>query len=146
MKLIWILLCTVLVWGCSDSEEIKKEKKDITTEEPVSDVPIKKEDLITISGTTYTEYYDAAKSKIKFQGQQDEQKRRHGKWVHYLENGTEVSITFYTNGVRNGFSSVRRPNGVMYYHGEYKDDKPSGIWKYYDEKGVFTHEQNYDEQ
>jgi antitoxin component YwqK of YwqJK toxin-antitoxin module len=134
-----------LVWGCSESEENLKTKKDVAKKEIVNDTPVVKEDLIEVFGTTYTEYYDAAKSKIKFQGEQDEEKRRHGKWVHYFENGTEASMTFYTNGIRNGFSSVKRPNGAMYYHGEYKDDKPAGIWKYYDEKGVFTHEQNYDE-
>lgn len=145
MKLIWILLCTALVWGCSETSEENKKDKEKQPTEPKSEVPVNKDDLVEVVGTTYTEYYDAAKTKIKFTGEQDAEKRRHGKWIHYFENGLEASVTFYTNGIRNGFSSVRRPNGAFYYHGDYKDDKPVGIWKYYDESGKFLRDQNYDE-
>lgn len=145
MKLIWILLCTALVWGCTDSEN--KEKTESKEEEKTTTVverPENPEDLIEIKGNMYVEYYDAAKTKVKFEGNQDEEKKRHGRWVHYFQDGREASVTFYTHGIRNGFSSVRRPNGAMYYHGEYKDDKPVGIWKYYDEQGNLEREQDYD--
>lgn len=147
MKLIWIILCTALVWGCSESQETSEKKSSPEkSNEQISTAPVNKEDLIEVVGSTYKEYYDAAKTKVKFQGEQDAEKKRHGKWIHYFENGTEASVTFYTNGVRNGFSSVHRPNGAMYYHGEYVDDKPAGIWKYYDENGKLTSEHNYDEK
>ena len=145
MKFTFLLLCSLLLWSCSNAPKEKSENK--TTEkvaEASDETPVEKEDLIEVNGNTYTEYYDADKTRIKFKGEQDQEKRRHGKWVHFHENGLEAGITFYTHGVRNGFSSVKRPSGAMYYHGEYKDDKPAGIWKYYDEDGKFSHEQDYD--
>mmetsp|Transcript_22503 Transcript_22503/g.30119 ORF Transcript_22503/g.30119 Transcript_22503/m.30119 type:complete len:148 (+) Transcript_22503:35-478(+) len=147
MKLIWILLCTTLVFSCSESQESTEKKTDgKKNSEQAINAPVNKEDLVEVVGSTYKEYYDVAKTKIKFEGEQDEQKKRHGKWVHYFENGTEAGITFYTHGIRNGFSSVHRPNGILYYHGEYKDDKPTGIWKYYDKAGNLNREHNYDEE
>jgi antitoxin component YwqK of YwqJK toxin-antitoxin module len=144
MKYIWIVLCAALLWSCSEENKAKPESEEKSkSESKTPETELNPEDLVELKGNLFTEYYDAAKTKIKFQGEHDENGKRHGKWVHYHKNGTEASITFYTNGIRNGFSSVKRPNGAMYYHGEYKDDKPVGVWKYYDEKGVFSHEKDY---
>lgn len=145
MKLTWIVLCSIVLWSCSNTEETEATKSTKETKSTSGqELPVDPDDLIEVRGNVYTEYYDAEKSKIKFQGEQDAEKRRHGKWVHYHENGLEAGVTFYIHGKRNGFSSVKRPNGAMYYHGEYKDDKPVGVWKYYDESGKFLREYNYD--
>jgi antitoxin component YwqK of YwqJK toxin-antitoxin module len=77
-------------------------------------------------------------------GAQDEKSRRDGKWVFYSENGKELSITFYSNGLKNGFTMVKYPNGRMHYTGEYRNDTIVGLWTTYDENGKKTKEKNYE--
>lgn len=144
MKYSVILCCIALLWACSDAE--KPAPKETTVETKKSDKPFDRLDLVEITGNTYREYYDVEKTKLKFEGEQDEEKKRNGKWTHYHENGQEASVTFYTHGIRNGYSHVKRPNGAMYYYGQYTDDKPSGVWKYYDEQGKLVNEHDYDKK
>ena len=103
----------------------------------------KKENLVEIKDGIYTEYYPGKKNK-KFQGAQDEKSRRDGKWVFYSEKGNELSITFYTNGLKNGFTMVKYPSGRMHYRGEYRNDTIVGLWTTYDQNGKITKEKNYD--
>ena len=103
----------------------------------------KKENLVEIKDGIYTEYYPGKKNK-KFQGAQDEKSRRDGKWVFYSEKGDELSITFYSNGLKDGFTVVKYPNGRMHYRGEYRNDTIVGLWTTYDENGKITKEKNYD--
>ena len=104
---------------------------------------VKKENLVEIKDGIYTEYYPGKKNK-KFQGAQDEKSRRDGKWVFYSEKGNELSITFYTNGLKNGFTMVKYPSGRMHYRGEYRNDTIVGLWTTYDQNGKITKEKNYD--
>jgi len=103
----------------------------------------KKENLVEIKNGIYTEWYPGKKNK-KFQGAQDEKSRRDGKWVFYSEKGNELSITFYSNGLKNGFTMVKYPNGRMHYRGEYRNDTIVGLWTTYDENGKITKEKNYE--
>ncbi len=147
MKLVWILLCSLLVWGCSDSSENdEKVNKNKTTSSQEEEEEVNPEELVEVVGNTYTEYYDAAKTKIKFQGEQDENKERHGKWVYYFENGKESNVSFYKHGVLHGFMQVKRANGALYYHGDFEDGEKVGVWKYYDEQGKLSQEINYDDK
>ena len=74
----------------------------------------------------------------------DEQYKRHGKWVFYDQNGIELSMTTYTHNLKQGFSIVKHPNGVIYYRGEYNQDKKVGLWTFYNDKGEKVNEINYD--
>jgi len=103
----------------------------------------KKENLVEIKNGIYTEWYPGKKNK-KFQGAQDEKSRRDGKWVFYSEKGNELSITFYSNGLKNGFTMVKYPNGRMHYRGEYRNDTIVGLWTTYDQNGKITKEKNYE--
>jgi len=103
----------------------------------------KKENLVEIKNGIYTEWYPGKKNK-KFQGAQDEKSRRDGKWVFYSEKGDELSITFYSNGLKNGFTMVKYPNGRMHYRGEYRNDTIVGLWTTYDQNGKITKEKNYE--
>ena len=129
--MIRILLLIMVVATVSCSSE---EKKPAVIQE--------EESLVEISNGKYTEYYPG-KKKIKFQGTQDDEKRRHGKWVFFDENGTEISTTFYDHGKKHGHSIVKYPTGVLYYYGEYHYDKMIGVWKTYDEKGKLVSEKDY---
>ena len=103
----------------------------------------KKENLVEIKNGIYTEWYPGKKNK-KFQGAQDDKSRRDGKWVFYSEKGDELSITFYSNGLKNGFTVVKYPNGRMHYRGEYRNDTIVGLWTTYDQNGKITKEKNYE--
>lgn len=146
MKLVWILLFSLLILGCSDSPENKEEDNNSEPSKTEVKTPVNPEDLIEVKGSMYSEYYDAAKTKLKFQGEQDDNKQRHGRWVYYSEAGKEMSISHYKNGVLHGFMQVKRANGAFHYHGDFDNGERTGVWKFYDEQGKLANEINYDEQ
>jgi antitoxin component YwqK of YwqJK toxin-antitoxin module len=110
------------------------------------EAPIKKkteiENLVEIKDGVYKEWYPG-KKQIKYTGGQDEEKRRHGKWSFYSENGLELSVTMYMNGLKDGFTIVKYPNGALHYRGEYRKDTMVGIWTTYNEKGEKITEKDY---
>lgn len=130
-KTLFYLLLSATLFSCNGNENDAESAK---TEKP--------EDLVVIENDLFTEYYPG-KKQIKFQGMQDESKKRHGKWVFYSETGKELSITHYSHGAKEGHTIVKYPNGNLRYVGEYSNDLEVGIWIYYDEKGKKT-EKDYD--
>lgn len=125
---ILLLSLITFMFSCTENEEkVKKEKE----------LPL----IETIDGV-YTEYYPGRKS-VKIQGQVDENNLRHSKWTFYSETGTELSITHYIHGKKEGHSIVKFPNGMLNYYGEYHDDVKIGIWKKYDEKGKLLEETDF---
>lgn len=103
---------------------------------------VKDEVLVEVKDGIYTEWYPG-KKQIKYRGGQDEAQRRHGVWTFYSETGKELSVTVYANGIREGFTVVKYPSGVIHYRGEYKNDKTVGIWTTYDEKGKVISETDF---
>ncbi len=143
MKFTLILLLSAMVLSCSE------EKEPIVTErespkETVEKAPVVNdtEGLIEIVGNVYTEYYPG-KEAIKFQGKQNENGERQGKWLYYSESGVELSITSYENGKKEGHSIVKYPNGAVNYFGEYKNDKPVGVWETYSPEGKLLSKKDY---
>lgn len=134
--LLFIILTSVL-FSCNEEEKAPEEKKDTT------EATIIEEDLVEIKDGLFTEYYPGKKA-IKFQGRQDNDGYRDGIWLFYSETGIELSMTNYENGVRQGHSIVKYPSGGIHYTGEYKNDKPSGIWKTYDTAGKLASTKDYD--
>ena len=104
--------------------------------------PKKVEQLVEITDGIYTEWYPG-KKQVKYRGGQDEHNRRHGKWTFYSENGLELSMTFYSNGLKEGFTIVKYPTGAIHYRGEYKNDQMVGTWTTFDEKGKVITEKEY---
>jgi len=137
-KLIFIGLIAVLI-SCKEeiTEPVEKKEKKETVE--------LEENLVEIKGDIFTEYYPGKKA-IKFQGRQDKDGFRDGIWLFYSESGIELSMTNYEHGVRQGHSIVKYPNGGIHYTGEYKDDKPAGIWKTYDTAGKMVSTKDYDKK
>jgi antitoxin component YwqK of YwqJK toxin-antitoxin module len=116
----------LLVSACSETPKPKK----------------KGDQLIEIKNGVYTEYYPGRKA-VKFQGPQNKDGDRNGRWFYFDEKGNEMSMTEYTDGKMNGFIFVRYPNGAMRYTGEYSMGKETGIWRFYNEKGEIEIEKNY---
>lgn len=125
-KYVVAISLAISVVGCTEKEE--------TAEKPKIE---KKEDLVVVKNGLFTEYYPG-KKQVKFQGQQDELKQRHGRWTFYSESGIELSITHYIHGVMHGHTIVKYPNGNMHYVGEYDNGKEIGKWQMYDEQGNVT--------
>ena len=111
-------------------------------QEDQSAVTEKKEDLVEIKNGIYTEWYPG-KKKIKFQGGQDEKAQRNGKWVFFSESGNELSFTFYSSGLKDGFTVVKYPSGRIHYRGEYRNDTIVGLWTTYDENGKVSKEKDF---
>ena len=128
--LSWILIVSVITIGCSRREEAKEKTKQ------------KEESLIEIRNDIYTEYYPGRK-QIKFQGGQDTNNQRHGKWIFYSPEGNLLSTMHYEHGIKHGASVVKYPDGTMHYYGEYENDKQVGIWRTFDVKGNLVQEKNF---
>jgi antitoxin component YwqK of YwqJK toxin-antitoxin module len=140
MKILTLLSLAIVLISCStETSEIKKKEKKV---DDVKTEKVDKKSLVEIKGHTYTEYYEDRKS-IKFQGQQDDNKQRHGKWSYYSITGEELSTTMYSHGKRHGHIVVKYPNGMVNYVGEYDQNERSGIWKFYDRSGKLSKELDY---
>jgi antitoxin component YwqK of YwqJK toxin-antitoxin module len=137
-KIFLFITLTVLFVSCK--EEVKQEKKKVEEVAPIIEL---EEDLVEIKDNIYTEFYPGKKA-IKFRGEQDEKGLRNGVWLFYSEKGEELSMTNYEHGIKEGHSMVKYPNGAIHYTGEYKNDKPIGIWKTYDATGKLSSTKDYD--
>ena len=131
-KLIYILVMGLVWASCSTEEEAPKPKEKKETVE----------DLVEERDGMYTEWYPG-KKQVKYKGGQDENKKRHGRWVFYAENGMELSVTMYDHGLREGFTVVKYPNGALHYRGEYHKDQTVGVWTTYNEKGEKIDEKDF---
>ncbi len=142
MKFVALLLLSALAVACSEekSQEVKKEQPEKIIEvQPVIDSD---ENLVEIVDNVYTEYYPGKKA-VKIQGQQNDKGERDGKWSYFSEEGTELSMTYFENGKKQGHSIVKHPNGAVNYMGEYKDDKPIGVWETYSPEGKLINKKDY---
>jgi antitoxin component YwqK of YwqJK toxin-antitoxin module len=133
MKYLFILLSLVSILYCCSTNETTNKKKDTKKEI---------ENLVDIKDGIFTEYYPG-KKQIKFQGPQDENGARDGKWTFFSEEGIELGISNYTHGKKDGVSIVKYPNGVLHYYGEYTNDEMTGVWKTYDQQGKLVEEKDY---
>jgi antitoxin component YwqK of YwqJK toxin-antitoxin module len=134
MRYLFIIGACMVLAACSDPIE---EPVDDNTEEIAP-----AENLIEINGNQYTEYYPGRK-KIKFQGTQDEEGKRHGQWSFYNEKGIEISMTMYEHGLKHGHSIVKYENGAIFYMGEYHKDQQVGVWKTYASNGKLETEKDF---
>ena len=142
---IYIIFIFVL---CACGENPSTESNEINSDTNLEDesdakTGLYKPGLIDTIDYQYQEWYPG-RNQLKIEGMFDEQYKRHGKWVFYDQNGIELSMTTYTHNLKQGFSIVKHPNGVIYYRGEYNQDKKVGLWTFYNDKGEKVNEINYD--
>lgn len=130
-KVLYFLFLFNLIFSCKN--------KDADTKK------VKVKNLVEVKNGIFTEWYPGKKN-IKFQGGQDEQGERNGKWSFYSETGTELSFTLYVHGKKDGFSLVKYPNGAIHYRGEYQNDQMIGLWTTYDNRGRIITEKDFGER
>lgn len=122
MKYLPIAAILFLFFACSDAKNKANEKPAQMS-------------LMDTTTSHYKEWYPGRR-QIKMEGEVNELRRRQGLWTYFNEKGVVLGTTHYENGIREGFSVVKYPNGKMHYTGEYRNDKMMGTWKFYDEDGV----------
>ena len=146
MKILKSLFIAFLLLSCK-TEETTNANTEITdndSSKSKSTLPVDKTDLVHIEGNIYTEYYPD-KITIKFQGPQDDNGKRHGKWLYFSDKGIELSMTMYAHGDKHGHSIVKYPNGYLHYMGEYKNNQQVGIWKTYSPTGELLETKDFGE-
>lgn len=121
-NLIWILVCSTLLFSCGNDESIPEEKEQ-------KEFPLKE-----VKNGLYREYYPGT-DKVRIQGELTEDSLRTGRWSFFDESGREASYTFFKDGKKHGFSYNTYANGATYYYGEYWEDTMIGVWKTYDTQG-----------
>jgi antitoxin component YwqK of YwqJK toxin-antitoxin module len=127
-RLLFILTVGIFLFSaCGDPEPEEQTNEEV---------------LFEVKNGVYTEYYPGRKA-IKYQGPQDENEMRNGRWFFYSETGVELSMTEYKHGKKDGDSFVRYPNGMMRYYGHYTNDEQTGVWITYDEKGNVSQEKDF---
>ena len=130
MKQILAFLMLAFLVSCA-SEEPKEDTK-----------PAKEEVLVEVKDGIYYEWYPG-KKQLKYKGGQDKDKKRDGVWTFYSETGDELSVTVYEHGLREGFTVVKYPSGVVHYRGEYHNDQMVGVWTTFDPKGKVESEKDW---
>ncbi len=80
--------------------------------------------------------------KIQMQGSSKNNKRE-GNWNYWYENGNRWSEGYFKNDVNDSIRNVWYENGNKRYEGFYKEGKETGLWKFYDEKGLLAKEVDY---
>lgn len=140
LRILFITTLLIFTSCKSDVEDdVLKSKTPDTTEiknQPMEDSYPENEEKgkIVVENGTFKEYYADSK-RIKFEGPQDENGKRHGKWAYFSKDGFELSMTMYSHGEKHGHSIVKYPNGNLHYTGEYKNNVQTGTWKTYSVEG-----------
>lgn len=133
MKKYFFLVLILLVWtGCTEEDKPKRPEMNMEYR------PLVTED----DNGKYTEWYPGHK-QVKITGRKNKNGDRTGIWKYYSERGVELSIVIYNDGIKDGHTVVKYPNGAVHYSGEYLNDKAIGIWKFYNEEGQLTETKDY---
>jgi antitoxin component YwqK of YwqJK toxin-antitoxin module len=69
--------------------------------------------------------------------------KREGKWISWNQNGNKWSEGTFKNGLDDGLRIVYHENGKKFIEGYYTAGVKTGIWKFYDDKGNFEKEENF---
>jgi len=69
--------------------------------------------------------------------------RRQGECQSFYPNGKLWSDDYFSAGLIDGKTTVYYNNGQKEYEGTCTKGKPSGLWKFYDEKGKLVRSKNY---
>jgi len=142
-KIIYIF-CFCILAACANNKSkepaevnLATTSKDSITEERF--VFVDSKDTIANEGEYIKRYKNGV---IEIRGMM-KNGNRDGLWKSFYEDGTPWSETTFKDGIKNGKTTTWYPTGQMRYTGFYTNDKESGKWMYYDEKGNISNSTNY---
>jgi antitoxin component YwqK of YwqJK toxin-antitoxin module len=138
------LVLIFFLLGCDASKEAKEEVPTSLTYDVLTfykNGKAKEQESFTNNNGIreiygYEELYPDG--SVKITGRLSKTKHRDGLWKSFYEDGKPWSIGSYTEGVETGEKKVWYPNGKIRYKGTMVKGKPSGVWFFWDEKGVKT--------
>lgn len=116
----------------ADHESNQKSDKDSSTQANSN----------KIDSTHHFEQIKYSNGKVKMEGNV-ENGLREGKWTSFYEDGMIWSETNFSKGQKDGATTTWYPSGVKRYEGFYKQNRETGIWKFYDENGNLVQEKKY---
>ncbi|WP_146194201.1 toxin-antitoxin system YwqK family antitoxin [Brumimicrobium oceani] len=134
MKKYFFLVLILMVWSACADEAEKPKRPEVKMETR----PLVSQD----DNGRYTEWYPGHK-QLKITGRKNKDGERVGVWKYFSELGVELSIVVYKDGLKDGHTIVKHPNGAVHYSGEYLNDEPIGVWKFYNEEGQLTETKDY---
>ena len=144
-----LFIATLLVFTSCKSDVNEDAQENTTTETATKDQQLEDsypenepKGKVVVENGTFKEYYADSK-RVKFEGPQDENGKRHGKWAYFSKDGKELSMTMYSHGEKHGHSIVKYPNGNLHYTGEYNNNIQTGIWKTYSLEGKLMNTVDY---
>jgi uncharacterized protein len=92
------------------------------------------------------EIYYYQNGQKKMEGSYDKEKRKHGEWTYWREDGKVWSEGNFFEGKDDGVHKTWHENGQKHYEGRYDKGVRVGIWKFYDENGKMVKEIDYDKE
>lgn len=125
----------------SRCENQNNAEQKVDRPQPVAEKRIQEDSEKSVATKKYLEYHEDGSLKIK--GMNNENGLRHGVWSAFYPDGTKWSESHYINGAKEGHSVTFYPNGNIRYIGEYKNDKQTGEWSFYNEEGKQTDQKKF---
>jgi hypothetical protein len=124
-----------LRWLADKYNIIIPEEKAVKPADRILKDDLPKNPLVVIANGIHTEYYPDGK-KIKLKGFVDDDNKRQGVWDYFAENGIQLSMMEYRDGLKQGVFFQRYKTGVIRRTGNYNQDQQVGEWVQYDENGT----------
>ena len=135
--LIFLISC-----GGTEDENIVLDTEVEQVEKQVEELDTTIENTVNLKEPgIYQEYHP--NGQLKIEGLNNMYGNREGIWISFYEDGTKWSETFYSDGIKSGHSVTFFPNGSVRYVGEYQNDERIGTWKFYDDQGNLSNEENF---
>jgi antitoxin component YwqK of YwqJK toxin-antitoxin module len=136
----FIVLFALISCNSNDDKEVAEIETVVESNELESQ-EITKPQNSEVKPGEYFEYHESG--GIKIRGFYNDDLTREGLWLSYYENGIKWSEAYYSAGKRDGHNITFYPSGKIRFVGEYKDDKKTGTWTFYDETGAVTKVENF---
>jgi antitoxin component YwqK of YwqJK toxin-antitoxin module len=89
-------------------------------------------------------YYENGQKKMD--GEYNKDKKKHGKWLYWREDGKKWSEGYFYEGKDDGWRTTWHENGGKHYEGRYNKGVRIGTWKFYDESGKMVKEIDYNKE
>jgi antitoxin component YwqK of YwqJK toxin-antitoxin module len=125
-----IIFTLLLHLSCADVKDDVSVTSETNGDEVLDEVI---EESTISSPKEYKEYHE--NGQLKIEGINNADGLRTGIWTSYYPDGKKWSESHYILGLKEGHSVTFYENGNIRYIGEYKNDKQTGEWTFYDEEG-----------
>lgn len=89
-------------------------------------------------------YYENGHKKLI--GYYNQDKKKHGKWIYWREDGKKWSDGYFYEGKDDKMRRTWHENGGKHYRGRYDKGTRVGTWRFWDENGKMVKEIDYNKE